>query len=113
MIKTVEVILHNKDGRPTEIIMPFSDFPHPIRIKLGEKIKMQIPVTSRLADYRRLVIKRNKNGDSAPTPTYKRSKIELRKIEQARRDENEKELPHLPRDFNSRRGMLNKLGEKL
>ena len=107
-MKKVNVVLYNAEGCNTEILTPFDDFPHSIRIKRGQKIKIQIPITSRLAEYRMLVI-RKKNGDSVPTAEDRRSERELRKIRKLRIKNPEVQPTAPPGDYRSRRGVLSKL----
>ena len=110
-MKKVNVVLYNLEGCQNEIFSSFDDFPHSVRVKRGEKIKIQIPITSRLAEYRMLVI-RKKNGDSVHTAEDRRSERELRKIRKLRIKNPEVQPTAPPGDYRSRRGVLGKLERK-
>ena len=107
-MKKVNVVLYNKEGCNTEIFSAFDDFPHSVRIKRGEKIKIAVPITSRLAEYKMLVI-RKKDGDSVPTAECRRSERELKRIRKLREKNPEVQPTTPPGDYRSRRGVLSKL----
>ena len=108
-MKKVDVVLFNAEGCNTEIFSAFDDFPHSVRIKLGEKIKIAVPVTCRLAEYKKLVIRKNENGDSVPTAEERRSERELKKIRKLREKYPETIPTAPPGDYRTRRGVLSKL----
>jgi len=109
MSKKITVILYNAEGCGTEILTPFPDFPQSVRIKRGQKIKISVPITCRLAEYKMLVIRKNEQGDSVPTAEERRSERELKKIRKLREKYPETIPTAPPGDYRTRRGVLSKL----
>ena len=106
MTRKVEVILWNAEGCMNELFGGFSDFPHTVKVRKGQKIKIALPVTCRLAEYRMLVIRKNENGDSIPTGEDRRSEEEIKEMRKSEAELNDDGHVNYPHSTRTRRGVL-------